>query len=119
MFVTVLSTRGVRNLGDRDDRVREVAREDVLVDRVRHRWERACPPCYIRVRAILRVCYIRVAPLYVFLMSEVPLYTDCRSRAAPLGTRLQTAVCRVRAGGFRAQGTNRLRSSCMGRGLPP
>ena len=23
-----------------------------------------CPPCYIRVRAILRVCYIRVTPLY-------------------------------------------------------
>ena len=22
-----------------------------------------CPPCYIRVRAILRVCYIRVTPL--------------------------------------------------------
>ena len=25
---------------------------------------RPCPPCYIRVRAILRVCYIRVTPLY-------------------------------------------------------
>ena len=24
-----------------------------------------CPPCYIRVRAILRVCYIRVTPLYL------------------------------------------------------
>ena len=23
-----------------------------------------CPPCYIRVRAILRVCYIRDTPLY-------------------------------------------------------
>ena len=23
-----------------------------------------CPPCYIRVRAISRVCYIRVTPLY-------------------------------------------------------
>ena len=23
-----------------------------------------CPPCYIRVRAILRLCYIRLTPLY-------------------------------------------------------